>query len=76
MASANHFFHPKTPFPGNLPDHRCPACEALYRDTEMWARKLAAETERAEAMKQMALAQQAEHDRLLRLIFSSDQKET
>jgi len=41
----------------------------------MWARKLAAETKRAEAMKQMALAQEAERDRLLRLLASTDPKE-
>ena len=75
MASADYLSRPETPFPGKLLDHRCPACQELYRDTEMWARKLAAETKRAEAMKQMALAQEAERDRLLRLLASSDLKE-
>jgi uncharacterized C2H2 Zn-finger protein len=72
MASAAYSSHPEIPLPGNLQDHRCPACEALYRDTEELIRKVEAAETYAEAMKQEALAQEAERDRLLRLLFSSD----
>ncbi len=75
MASADHLSRSETPFPGKLPDYRCPVCEALYRDTEKLARKVEAAEEYAEAMKQMALAEEAERDRLLHLLFSSNPEE-
>ena len=67
MASTDHLFS----FPEKFRDHRCPACEALYRDTEELARKVETAEAYAKAMKQEALVQEAERDRLLRLLFSS-----
>ena len=75
MTSADHLSHPETPFPGKLSDHRCPACEALYRDTEKWTQKLKAATEYADAMEQLARAEEAKYHRLLRQISSHQQEE-
>ena len=71
MASADYLSRPEAPFPGKLLDYRCPVCEALYQDTEKLARKVEAVEKYAEAMKQRALAEKAERDRLLHLILSS-----
>jgi hypothetical protein len=76
MASADYSSPPKTPFPGNLQDRRCPACEALYRDTEELVRKIEATKAYADRMEQQARAQEAERDRLLRVLASRLLRET
>jgi hypothetical protein len=76
MASADHFSNSEIPFLRKLPVHQCPACEKLYLEAEEWTRKYQSAEQRAEGMKQMALAQETERDRLLRLLFSSSPEDT
>ena len=76
MTPADHFSRSETPFLGKPPEHRCPACEALDLEAEALIRKTKAAQARAEAWKQKALAQEAERDRLLGLLFSSPPQKT
>lgn len=76
MVSADHCSHSETPFSANSSQHHCPACEALDLEVEELIRKTKAAEARAEALKQKALALEAERARLLRLLFSSGPEQT
>lgn len=76
MATADHFPSSEIPFLKNPSEHQCPACEALGREEEAIIRKIEAAQSRADYWKKKTLEQEAERERLLRLLFPSKPQET